>query len=132
MASFDLVLLLRSLCGQLIKALSSDILVSSVGTKLLPELCSLLVKLLEEAQGKKLFVLLDSLDQLLPSHNAHALDWLPLVLPEGVHLIASVLDADNDRSGVNLLQVLKAKTNVKQGIHFSLFSPPTTKPSLEY
>ena len=41
-------------------------------------------------------LLLDALDQLSPTDAAHSLNWLPTGLPEGVRLIVSVLEREDE------------------------------------
>ncbi|XP_070532605.1 NACHT domain- and WD repeat-containing protein 1-like isoform X2 [Ptychodera flava] len=43
---------------------------------------------------RPLFVFLDSLDQLSDENNGHALQWLPLELPENVYMVVSTLTED--------------------------------------
>lgn len=53
-------------------------------------------KFLEQATAQsKVLVVLDALNQLDESHYAHALDWLPHLLPNGLKVIVSTLD-DSD------------------------------------
>jgi WD40 repeat protein len=52
---------------------------------------------LEQAGADRPIVLfLDALDQLSPTDNAHTLFWLPRLLPPGVKLVASVLEAEGE------------------------------------
>lgn len=64
-----------------------------------------------EGIQKKLVILLDSLDQLLPAYGAHLLHWLPLMLPPHVRVIVSVLIPSSSQSpsvdsSMNLVQQL--------------------------
>jgi hypothetical protein len=94
-ASSDVLLLVRSLCQQLMAILAEekpeDVEVAKNG---IPEdVNSLFSKLLSlvEAKSENVFLFIDSIDQLLPNNNAYMLDWLPIKLPANVHLVVSVL-----------------------------------------
>ena len=52
---------------------------------------------------RPLVIILDSLDQLSKSHNAHDLTWLPKQLPPHVYLVVSTLQYEYD-----LLETLRA------------------------
>ncbi|XP_015220730.2 NACHT domain- and WD repeat-containing protein 1 [Lepisosteus oculatus] len=56
-------------------------------------------------QNEPLVLILDSLDQLSPSNNAHKLHWLPKEIPPNVHLIVSTLE-----KGYSILEVLRGVT----------------------
>lgn len=104
--SSDVLSLLKSLCSHLVELLnvSGELTASTeVNAKRekifqhggVQQYSALFVELMEEfstsMSHKKLYIFLDSLDQLLPSYNAHLLFWLPLVLPPRVHLVISLL-----------------------------------------
>jgi hypothetical protein len=65
---------------------------------------------------KPLVILLDSLDQLSPSHQAHGLLWLPRTLPPNVHLVVSTLPDEYD-----LLKTLREA--VAEPSHFVEIKP---------
>lgn len=111
--SFDIVHLLQSLCSQLAHILLVDGHEKEKSAAIILEgkvqdLAHHFVELLGATKGKKVFIFLDSLDQLLPVHGAHTLDWLPLDLPEGVHMVVSLI---SEGGHVDLLSVLRAKRN---------------------
>jgi hypothetical protein len=56
------------------------------GYKLFKKLLSLV-----KQKDQEVFLFIDSIDQLLPNNNAYLLDWLPIEVPENVHLVVSVL-----------------------------------------
>ena len=58
---------------------------------------------------KPLVMILDSLDQLSKSHNAHDLTWLPKQLPAHVYLIVSTLRYEHD-----ILETLKANVSERR------------------
>ena len=94
-ASSDVLLLVRSLCQQLMAVFSEekpeDMEVAKNGIP--EEVNTLFLRLLSlaEAKNEEVFLFIDSIDQLLPNNNAYMLDWLPIELPAHVHLIVSVL-----------------------------------------
>ncbi len=45
-------------------------------------------------KGKRLVLILDALNQLDNTNQAHSLDWLPVDLPSNVRLIVSTLEGD--------------------------------------
>eukprot|EP00026_Physarum_polycephalum_P000302 Phypoly_transcript_00302.p1 GENE.Phypoly_transcript_00302~~Phypoly_transcript_00302.p1 ORF type:complete len:1760 (+),score=298.94 Phypoly_transcript_00302:614-5281(+) len=95
-SSTDVLLLIRSLCQQLLEIFPDDANdenseVAKNGTA--EDVNALFVKLLTHAKtnDEKIFLFIDSIDQLLPNSNAYTLDWLPISLPPNVHLVVSVL-----------------------------------------
>ena len=47
-------------------------------------------------ENREAVILLDALDQLSPTDNAHSLNWLPGQLPTNVRIVASVLDREGE------------------------------------
>lgn len=102
--STDVLSLLKSVSLQLVELLkhhakppSDDInkweTVLREGTQ--QQLSSLLKDLMGyfslKLPSRKLYIFLDSLDQLIPANNAYLLFWLPLTLPPRVHFVVSTL-----------------------------------------
>jgi len=86
--SSDLRRTLVRLCRELARGLRSEPVPED-----LDELRRAFPKLLGEAAGRRRAVLLlDAVDQLDDTHDAHALTWLPHFLPAGVRLIVSTLE----------------------------------------
>lgn len=94
-ASSDVLLLVRGLCSQLMVILEQETPENEETVKSgTPEEGNALLKnLLRLAKGRKnrIFLFIDSIDQLLPNNNAYMLDWLPISLPHNVRVVVSVL-----------------------------------------
>ncbi len=80
--------LLESLCQQ-IAVESGD--ASSVPSDYRELIAEFPRRLARATQGRPLIVFLDALDQLSATNSARSLAWLPVQLPENVHLIVSAL-----------------------------------------
>ena len=92
-ASTDIRSLLESLCREVSQAYGSQ-------GELPPEYKDLVEtfpkRLALATQDKPLILLLDALDQLDPTENAHALSWLPSDLPPNVRVIVSALEREGE------------------------------------
>ncbi|KAL2090163.1 hypothetical protein ACEWY4_014851 [Coilia grayii] len=88
------------------------------------ELVQLFRLTLEEvsARGEMLLLILDSLEQLSPAHNALKLHWLPRDLPANVHLVVSLPD-----TAASLLNRLKA--TIEEPENFFELEPLTCEQS---
>ena len=92
--SSDIYCALRGVAGQL--ADSVDSLMEPQGYRTMKALQTYFPRLMRQlARGKggkrRIFILMDSLDQLAPSYGAHEMKWLPLELPSNVNIILSTL-----------------------------------------
>ena len=59
---------------------------------------TLIMEVLATKITSSLLILLDSIDQLLPSDGAHAMMWLPRSLPAGIHIVVSMLPKEQPHS----------------------------------
>jgi WD40 repeat protein len=85
-ASSQLPTLLESLCRELTgEAAQGDL------RELVQELPR---RMARAGQERPLLVVLDALDQLMPSDDAHSLFWLPGILPAGCKLLVSALERE--------------------------------------
>lgn len=50
----------------------------------------------KKRSSSKLVIILDSIDQLNPSHGAHTMAWLPKVFPKNVKVVISVLNENEE------------------------------------
>lgn len=91
--SSDVRNLLTSICTQILVGLGRDHL--SI-TRDFKELQKFFLSLLQSIpQNKTLLIFLDSVEQILPDHNAHLLTWLPQTLMPNVKIILSVNSGDS-------------------------------------
>ena len=63
----------------------------------------------ECATDQRVFILLDSLDQISPEYGSRKLDWLPISLPKNIYFVVSTL-VDNDHEAFQAIQYLVANT----------------------
>lgn len=90
--SSDIHSLLGSICSEISRRYSQ---VESSTPEDIRELITEFGKRLQLANSEKpLYLFLDSLDQLSDSHDARSLKWLPLELPEYVHLVLSTREEE--------------------------------------
>lgn len=106
-ASSDGLSLLASLCRELARRAGAD--ETTVPTDFQQLTADLPERLKALGDQKPTFVFLDSLDQLLPSHGARSLAWLPFTLPDGVRMIVSTRPGDTrsalERRGGQVLEL---------------------------
>lgn len=106
--SSDVLPLVRGLCSQLMVILDqqnpANEQIVAAGT--IEEATALFKDLLQYAKGKdRVFIFIDSIDQLLPNNNAYMLDWLPLEIPDNVRIVVSVLVAsEEEEANPNLVK----------------------------
>jgi len=89
-ASSDLVQLLRNLVGEIRRRYPAQAATDAeIPFEFNPLLTALYEALQRPTAGQPLWIILDALDQLTASHQAHALRWLPTTLPDHVRLVVS-------------------------------------------
>ena len=130
--SSDVILLLKSICHQLIEFLKAasvtipfetdELLISGTHMKL-SELMKELMELVSRNE-MTVFLFLDSLDQLLSTNHAHSLHWLPLTTPPGVKLLVSTLFGG--RSLLIYDQLEKLFESITTNVVWKLIVPPIT------
>ncbi len=84
----NLYQLLDSLCGQLSVMCGRPWVVPEKFKDLVKSFVDLLRK---AGKKQRIVVLLDSIDQLMPAHNAYKMTWLPDNLPSNVKMIISTI-----------------------------------------
>ena len=90
--STDVFDVLFAVMGQL--ADEFDMILEPVGYKNMRNLIKYLPRFLRNvsrSSKEHVFILLDSIDQLSPTDNAHEMHWLPKELPTNIHIILSML-----------------------------------------
>lgn len=88
---------LFSVMGQL--ADDANIIMEPVGYKTMKNLLEYLPRFFRRVASslkKPVVILLDSIDQLGPAHDAYAMKWLPLLLPSNMKLIISTLPKEHN------------------------------------
>lgn len=105
--------LLQSLCRQVSR--NYGVNEHSIPTEYKDLVKEFIKRLALATKEKPLVIFLDALDQLTDTHNARNLKWLPIELPQYVHLIVSTLPGDS-------LTVLEHKTPEKERIEIQPMS----------
>lgn len=90
-ASTNLRRMLRRFCTQLNRAIGSAEEVPEDIKELLKLFPELLAK---AATNRKVLVMIDAVNQLEKSDNAHSMSWLPLQLPQNVRFVTSTLASE--------------------------------------
>lgn len=104
-SSQDIYSVVKGFAGQL--ADTQGVILEPVGYTNMTKLNSYLprfLRLISRSLKHPAFIFLDSIDQLTPSDNAYSMKWLPLELPQNIHIIISTLPRE-----YNILNNLKKR-----------------------